>query len=373
MKYKCTKCGFVFEGQLDACPNCGKKFTWAKAVEESKNTLTTRNDNKLTAKSDNILDHLRLIRSLYIVARVNKTLSNKKDMDFMIAEDRVKRTENEVFYCNVKKPDYREPRYSKPSPIVWNVIVDMDSLILKFLLFVIVIQFLPLILLIYLIRIIAARISYNRDKKYAKEVNKQLDEKYAKNMEQYKKDLEKFEIEKEKRVANYKKEAEIVKSEKEKYSEYAAITNDAYEKVLEHSIVYDKYKDIIPVCQFIEYLESGRCEGLTGTYGCYNKYEEELRQNLIINRLENIETHLNAIQKNQQVLVKTLRSIESTSVALYNTMQNVETNTEAIASNIIAINECKSLLEKIDEKDDKILTHSSSIDNNLSALYSKYR
>lgn len=40
-KYKCPQCNAVFEGQLDACPNCGKKFKWntqttAQKVEPTK-------------------------------------------------------------------------------------------------------------------------------------------------------------------------------------------------------------------------------------------------------------------------------------------------------------------------------------------------
>lgn len=54
-------------------------------------------------------------------------------------------------------------------------------------------------------------------------------------------------------------------------------TKATLQKLYGLNIVYPKYRTIVPVTMFCEYMESGRCEALDGADGAYNKYEEELR------------------------------------------------------------------------------------------------
>ncbi len=65
------------------------------------------------------------------------------------------------------------------------------------------------------------------------------------------------------------------------------------------------------MCTIYEYFASGRCTELTGPDGAYNLYESELRQNLIINRLDVIITQLENIAKTQYMLYNELKETKA--------------------------------------------------------------
>ena len=44
--------------------------------------------------------------------------------------------------------------------------------------------------------------------------------------------------------------------------------------------LYQKYRNIVCVCQFTQYLESGRCDAFEGAHGCYNLFEEEAKKGI---------------------------------------------------------------------------------------------
>lgn len=87
--------------------------------------------------------------------------------------------------------------------------------------------------------------------------------------------------------------------------------------------IYPKYQGLVPVSTIYEYLDSGRCSSLTGAHGAYNLYESELRQNLIIEKLDDVLVKLDEIAYNQKLLSDAIaesnRLISSlcTSVDLY--------------------------------------------------------
>ena len=58
------------------------------------------------------------------------------------------------------------------------------------------------------------------------------------------------------------------------------------EKMYSSNIIYKKYRSIVPMFMICEYLESNRCTKLEGHDGAYNMYEQELRANIIIDRLD---------------------------------------------------------------------------------------
>jgi len=74
------------------------------------------------------------------------------------------------------------------------------------------------------------------------------------------------------------------------------------EKVYSYNIVYPKYRELVPITMFCEYLASGRCNTLEGHEGAYNIYENELRQNIIISKLDTIASKLNSIRSSQYLL-----------------------------------------------------------------------
>ena len=52
-----------------------------------------------------------------------------------------------------------------------------------------------------------------------------------------------------------------------------------------YQFVYKKYQSLEACCTIMEYLESGRCDELNGTYGAYNKYDSEVASGNIIEHL----------------------------------------------------------------------------------------
>lgn len=68
------------------------------------------------------------------------------------------------------------------------------------------------------------------------------------------------------------------------------------------NIIYPKYRDIVAVSSFYQYIDSGRCDTLVGYNGAYNIYENELMNKEILSRLDKIIDKLDEIRTIQYVL-----------------------------------------------------------------------
>ena len=73
-------------------------------------------------------------------------------------------------------------------------------------------------------------------------------------------------------------------------------------------IVYGKYRDLVALSSFYEYLLAGRCTSLEGSDGAYNIYEGEIRSDLIISKLSDVVESLEEIKKNQYMVYTQLHS-----------------------------------------------------------------
>lgn len=120
------------------------------------------------------------------------------------------------------------------------------------------------------------------------------------------------------------------------YSQTQNILNMYYSK----NIIYRKYRDIVAISSFYEYLESGRCTCLEGHEGAYNIYENELMQKIIISKLDDIIDRLDIIQRNQYKLYSAISDSNKKAKQLScelertaNSLQNIETNSALTAYN----------------------------------------
>lgn len=122
------------------------------------------------------------------------------------------------------------------------------------------------------------------------------------------------------------------------------ILSDFYDK----DFIYEKYRNLYAISSICEYLESGRCEKLTGANGAYNLYESELRQGIIINQLDEIISELDEIKQNQwhlyEAIMETKKTVERLSNVTTNAigkLEQLKDNTEICAYNsqIVAQNE----------------------------------
>ncbi len=84
-------------------------------------------------------------------------------------------------------------------------------------------------------------------------------------------------------------------------------TQQALDMFYSVDVVYPKYRNMKAIYSFLEYICSGRCSELQGHEGAYNLYEEDLKFDRIIDRLDiiseqivGISDDLSIIQNNQR-------------------------------------------------------------------------
>ena len=125
-------------------------------------------------------------------------------------------------------------------------------------------------------------------------------------------------------------------------------------KLYSCDIVFEKYRDIVSIATFYEYISSGRCQTLTGATGVYNLYESEIKTNMIISQLTQVIDSLEQIKQSQFIICSTLQSIDSklsslnysmktalSSIAkMERSLSRIDDNTHSIADNseVIAYN-----------------------------------
>lgn len=129
------------------------------------------------------------------------------------------------------------------------------------------------------------------------------------------------------------REMNVLQREKQ---ETARILNLYYSK----NIIFPKYRNLIAISSFYEYFASGRCRTLEGHEGAYNIFENEIRQNLIIQKLDDVIAHLERIENNQYMLYSAIqesnRNTRRLSQELTKTAQSlrqIESNTAICAYN----------------------------------------
>lgn len=79
-------------------------------------------------------------------------------------------------------------------------------------------------------------------------------------------------------------------------------SRDVLKKIYSVPIIYPTYQNLAALCSIKEYLESGRCDRLTGGDGAYNKYDLEKQLNLINDKLDEVNRNLSAIRNYQPLL-----------------------------------------------------------------------
>lgn len=175
-----------------------------------------------------------------------------------------------------------------------------------------------------------------------KRKQKEYDEKYNKLMEIYisesKNDLD--------RVDKELIEQAILVAEANKLNEIIKNTKQALYKLYDKGIVYEKYRSIIPLCSFLDYLKSGRCNRLEGYDGAYNLYENEVKLDTIITKLDNIACSIDRLSRTQYSLYRSIEESTRGVERLYNetrtlasNISNTNTNLDSINRNISQITE----------------------------------
>lgn len=101
-------------------------------------------------------------------------------------------------------------------------------------------------------------------------------------------------------------------------------TKAILEKLYNKNIIYPKYCTLPALTSIYEYFMTGRCTELTGPHGAYNLYEDELRKDTIINKLDAVIENLEQIRNNQYMLYQQVKSIKENSDAMVSELQQIK-------------------------------------------------
>lgn len=93
---------------------------------------------------------------------------------------------------------------------------------------------------------------------------------------------------------------------------YFKDTKNVLEELYDKNVIYGKYCNMVAIGTFCEYFDSGRCTTLEGHEGAYNIYENEIRQNIIISKLDDIISRLDSIEQNQYLLYQSIQESNQT-------------------------------------------------------------
>lgn len=118
-------------------------------------------------------------------------------------------------------------------------------------------------------------------------------------------------------------------------------------RMYSYNVVFGKYRNVVALSTFYEYLMAGRCTTLDGADGAYNLYENEIRADMIIGQLSQVIEKLDDIKDTQYMIYSELQTVNRSLDHLNKTMDtalvsiqnmesdiaNISKNTDVIAHN----------------------------------------
>lgn len=128
------------------------------------------------------------------------------------------------------------------------------------------------------------------------------------------------------------------------------IVNNKLKELYDLDIIFEKYRSLIPISSFYEYLASSRVDSLEGRDGAYNLYETELRQNIIIIELANINKNLEAIKNNQYCLYKGLMYINDSVNAVNDNLEDLKVFALASTIELVSLAESTKNMISIEKE-----------------------
>lgn len=96
-------------------------------------------------------------------------------------------------------------------------------------------------------------------------------------------------------------------------------------------VIYIKYRNLIAVCSFYDYIASGRCSSLEGHEGAYNVFENQIRLDLIIYKLDVVISKLEDIKESQYALYHALSESNQLTKKLVKNVQSLSRSVDYAA------------------------------------------
>lgn len=118
-----------------------------------------------------------------------------------------------------------------------------------------------------------------------------------------------------------------LQQEKQSFMKTYNLTNEALKKCYEVNIIPPKYRSMIPVCMFYDYISNGRTYSLKRNpeafdEGAINMYEEEVFKQVIIGKFNEAIQELREIKNNQKVFYSQMLEAERKKQMILNSIND---------------------------------------------------
>lgn len=160
-------------------------------------------------------------------------------------------------------------------------------------------------------------VSQERYERETKQYREQLLPQYEKQMAQYKEKIREEDARYSREIAQVQfynqgitEQIELAKKEKEN-------TVNALKRLYDTGIIFPKYRGIVPVTMFCEYMDSGRRTELEGIHGMYDLYEQELLGKQIVDGISQVNSSLRYISYQIGGIANQLSGIARNQIMLY--------------------------------------------------------
>lgn len=148
---------------------------------------------------------------------------------------------------------------------------------------------------------------------------------------------------------------------------------ECQEQLYATHIVNPKYCEIAALTSMYEYLDVERCSRLKGPDGAYNMYENEIRANTIISRLDTVIDSLEQIKNNQFLLYQKLNSIDKQLSRMRMTISNctneicetIEKSSLKVEAKLKNIEKSTSVTAFYAEKNNRLLEEQNKLTETL--------
>ena len=371
----CDECGFKNKETAKFCKKCGASLeeeqqALTEKEEDIENVLekdfdSSQDDMKLTKKQ--LLEYLNMGKDL----EINKLgLENSiKDLDNL---DRKK-------YQEIVKPlkkDEKPTFFALPSVspgIAFGIVVLLaiptfiyvmytyrkyyDSLYSKWfawdfpdLFAAVPITIVVLIIMLIILAIIFAIVEFIFHNTIGRK-------RYNSKLKKYQKESEKIDETNANQMVLYNEKKAIIDDRKSNVKKDLKDVEKTLSKYYDLDVIYPKYRNLVALTTFAEYLESGRCKSLYGYTGCYNVYEQELRQNTIIGKLDQVLIQLDQIKKVQFATYLAIQQSNAIQSAMLNTCNEMLDETRR-----------ENAMLEAQAQDNKIIKRNSEITSTLATL-----
>lgn len=306
----CTNCGVELEKNQHYCSNCGTKNSFENII-----------DAKNEFRENDVLDNYSYEETFTFLKNATTLEQHKFTLEKTV--QKLNKSAQDLQYTESINKETLDPMHNS---IGWLVLGFVPTLIIGVIISLLLLKNLFLVVGICLLVLIAIScLSYVYDVIRNIPRKKRDNIRIARSEQAYNERMTKVsEINKE--IAKYNSELQEV--------------NMLLSKMYSFNVVHNKYCSLIPIITFYEYFEVGRCNSLKGDRGAYNIFENELRQNTIINKLEDIISRLDLIQQTQYMLYESIQTANriSNEILIQNdrlieSNGNIANNTKAIAYN----------------------------------------